>query len=175
MLFSYDFKYLSERWFDEATPVNYYTGLSIAIGSGDNGTITIVDLTKTSLSIKAVLGQGNDVALSAAYADGLITITLGTNGSGVADATKNTATLIAAALNAIEGKTWTATASGTGATAISAVIAETAFAGFEVDGTPCPIANLGVYDVDNNLYYICPVADNTHHNTHWIKLTPSSL
>lgn len=175
MYFSYDFRPLSERWFDEALPVNYYTGLSIAIGSGDNGTITIVDLTKTSLSIKAVLGQGNNVALSAAYADGLVTITLGTNESGVADATKNTATLIAAAINAIEGKTWTATASGTGATAISAAIAETAFVGFEVDGTPCPIAGLGLYDVDNNVYYVCTEADNTDRNTHWIKLTPSSL
>ena len=41
MLFSYDFKYLSERWFDEALPVNYDTGLTVDIGSGDNGTIKL--------------------------------------------------------------------------------------------------------------------------------------
>ena len=175
MLFSYDFKYLSERWFDEAVPVNHDAGLTIDIGSGDNGTITIVDRTKTALSIKAVLGSGNDVPLSAAYANGVITVTLGTGGAGAADNAKNTATLIAAAINGISDKTWTATASGTGATAIAAAITETAFDEYEIEGTACPIANLGLYDVDNNLYYVCTEADNTKYNTHWIKLTPSSI
>ena len=55
MLFSYDFKYLSERWFDEAVPVNHDAGLTIDIGSGDNGTITVVDRTKTELAVEAVL------------------------------------------------------------------------------------------------------------------------
>lgn len=373
MHFSYDFKYLSERWFDEATPTNYDEGLAATIGSGTNGSVTITDTTKTELAIVAalaaaggasasasyaeglisvelgtmlsgsigtgdngvisivdptedalsvvaalavagganasatfgaglitvrlgtkltttigtgadgtisiadvtedalaievVLGAGNNTALSAAFGAGKITVTLGTDGGGAADDAKNTATLVTAAINAIGAKTWTATASGTGATPIAvaaskdativvndlkntatlivaaingivaktwsaaasgtgatpitAPVAETAlsvianpakntatlvaaainaiadktwtatasgngttavavfteadFADTVVYGTPCQVAGLGLYDVDNNVYYVCTEADNTERNTHWIKLTPSAV
>jgi len=170
---------LSSKWFSATTPVNYLTGLTGTIGSGDNGTITIVDNTATALSIEVVVGATGATALSAAYATnkitvtlgtylvgtigsgddgtitivdstasalsieavvaessdqplsasesgGKITVTLGTDGSGLPDDTKNTATLVAAAISGIGGATWTATASGTGATPISAAITETA-------------------------------------------------
>lgn len=175
MLFSFDFRYLSERWFDEALPVNYDSGLTVDIGSGDNGTITIKDREKTALAIKVVLGDGNDIALSAAYADGVITVTLGTGAEGAADNTKNTAALVAAAINDVADATWEATASGTGATAITAAIAETALEAFEVLGTPCAVANTGVYDTGNHVYYVCLTSDSTPYNAGWIKLTPSSI
>ena len=274
MHFSYDFKYLSERWFDEATPTNYDEGLAATIGSGTNGSVaitdttktelaivaalaaaggasasasyaeglisvelgtklsgtigsgtdgvvTVVDATKTALSIEVAAGTGADAALAATYSDGTITVTLGTNAESAADNAKNTATLVAGAINAIADKTWTATASGTGATAFTIAIADTpltvvanalkntatlvaaainavsdktwtatasgngttaisafteaAFAETVVYGTPCQVAGLGLYDADNNVYYVCTEADNTEYNTHWIKLTPSAV
>lgn len=274
MHFSYDFKYLSERWFDEATPTNYDEGLAATIGSGTNGSVaitdttktelaivgalaaaggasasasyadglisvelgtmlsgsigagadgvvTVVDATETALSIEVAAGTGANADLAATYSDGTITVTLGTNAESAADNAKNTATLVAGAINAIAAKTWTATASGTGATAFTIAIADTpltvvanalkntatlvaaainavaaktwtatasgngstalgAFTEVTFDdtvvyGTPCPIAGLGLYDVDNNVYYVCTEADNTDRNTHWIKLTPSAV
>ena len=274
MYFSYDFKRLSERWFDEALPTNYDEGLAIEIGAGADGKVAITDTTKTDLSIVAALASeggadasasyangkisvelgtklsttigagadgvitiidetatakeievvvaaGNSASLAAAHSDGVITVTLGTDEAGAADAAKNTATLITAAINGIAAKTWTATASGTGATAISEAVAKkaftvvantakntatlvaaainaiegktwtatksgtgntaiSAFSEVEFDdtvayGTPCPISGLGLYDPDNNVYYVCTEADNTEYNTHWIKLTPSAV
>ena len=274
MFFSYDFSYLSERWFDEALPVNYDEGLAVeigsgtdgkvaitdttktalsivaalasdggadastsyadglisvelgtklsgTIGSGTDGVVSVVDATKTALSIEVAVAEGANAALAAAYNDGTITVTLGTNAESTVDNAKNTATLVAGAINAIAAKTWTATASGTGATVFTTAIPDTsltvianalkntatlvaaainaiadktwtatasgtgatAIAAFtEVDfdetvvyGTPCPIAGLGLYDPNSNLYYVCTEADNTDRNTHWIKLTPSSL
>jgi hypothetical protein len=243
------------------------TKLSTTIGTGADGTITIVDPTEDALAIEVVLGAGNNTAMSAAFNAGKITVTLGTDGGGAADDAKNTATLVTAAINGIVAKTWTATASGTGATPIAvaaskdativindakntatlivaaingvaektwsaaasgtgntaiaapisetalsvianpakntatlvaaainavsdktwtatasgngttaiAVFTEAAFAETVVYGTPCQVAGLGLYDVDNNVYYVCTEADNTVYNTHWIKLTPSAV
>ncbi len=54
---------LSSKWFSATTPVNYLTGLTGTIGSGDNGTITIVDNTATALSIEVVVGATGATAL----------------------------------------------------------------------------------------------------------------
>lgn len=100
------------------------------LGSGDNGVVTVtadeVGTEGNDLTIAAVLGVGLDVALSAAKVTNVITVTLGTNGSGTIDATKNTAVLVAGVITALADVS--AVASGTGATAIS-VTATTSFTG----------------------------------------------
>ena len=158
---------LSQKWFAEATPVNYLTGLTTTIGSGDNGVITIVDNTASALSIEAVVAGTANAALSVAFASATITITLGTDAESAADATKNTATLITAAINAVEDKTWTATASGTGATAISAAITKKALAAYTIDGTPCAESGVCLYDSATSTYYVCIEANNTTKNDNW--------
>lgn len=97
---------------------------STTIGSGANGTVTVTaDVAgRITYFITVVLGVGISVAMTAvaATASGgwtTITVTLGTDIAGALDATKNTATLVAAAVNALANVG--ATASGTGATALT--------------------------------------------------------
>ena len=107
---------------------------STTLGSGANGTITITcDTAGTAgnlFSARAVLAGDIDTAMSAAISSGAITVTLGTTHTGTADATLNTATLVAAAIDALAGVT--ATASGTGATAIPVTAAHNFTGGRDV-------------------------------------------
>ncbi len=103
---------------------------SAAIGSGTNGAVT---LTATAgnpgnlLTVTVAVAVGNSQALAAAKVGNAITITLGTDSGGLADATKNTATLIAAAAGGVSGIT--ATASGDGSGTILVASGPTAFTG----------------------------------------------
>ena len=116
------------------------------IGSGQNGVVTAsVDAAGVGgndYTIEVVVGAGENAPLSAVLT-GLggkeISVTLGTDGSGVADAAKNTATLVAAAITALEGVT--ATASGTGATALTTVVTEKAFTGGNAGGAVSSVKN----------------------------------
>lgn len=170
-MFDFNVRPISQKWFAAATPVNYISGLTTTIGSGDNGTITIVDNTAEALSIKVVVAGTANASLSAAFASDLITVTLGTNAESAADATKNTATLIVAAINGIADATWTATASGTGATAISAAVTKKSFTSYATDGTPCPEAGICLYNSANSTYYVCVAANNTTKNNNWRSFT----
>src|SRR5574344_1802122 len=155
---------ISQKWFAASTPVNF-VGASAEIGSGTNGKVTVThDYATTTDKIKAVVATGASKALSAAYTSGEIVVTLGTDSNSTADSTKNTATLIAAAINGISGKKWTAVASGTGVTAITSGISATAFTDGH-DGTPCPEA--GIVLKSSDTYYVCLEANNTTHNTNW--------
>ena len=111
-----------------AWPVN--VSATTTIGSGTNGVVTtIVDTLGTegnSYTISVVAGVGLNIALSAVLVGTAITVTLGTDGTGALDSTKNTAILVASAISALTGIT--ASASGTGATIIP-VTALTAFTG----------------------------------------------
>jgi len=169
----FDFKVrpIDQKWFAAATPVNYVSGLTTTIGSGDNGTITIVDNTAEALNIKVVIAGTANASLSAAFASGTITVTLGTDAVSAADATKNTATLISAAINGINNATWIATASGTGATAISAAITEKALTAYDTAGTPCPEAGICLYNSATGTYYVCICANNTTKNNNWRSFT----
>lgn len=90
---------------------------SATIGSGTNGAVT---LTATAgnpgnlLTVTVAVAVGNSQALAAAKTGNAITITLGTDSGGLADATKNTATLIAAAAGGVSGITAVASGNGTG-------------------------------------------------------------
>lgn len=75
-----------------------------------------------SITVAFVAGSGNNVATSAAQVGNAITVTLGTDGTGALDATKNTADKVAQVINGISGVTATATNTGntTGFTAAAA-------------------------------------------------------
>jgi hypothetical protein len=104
---------------------------SSSIGAGGDGTITIgvvaEGTTGNAYTVQAVNGVGNNVELSAVLASSILTITLGTDAGGVPDNAKNTATLVAAAIDALAE--FTATASGTGATVLAAMGAPATFSG----------------------------------------------
>jgi hypothetical protein len=112
------------------------TSATSAIGAGANGVVTTT-VTATGedgnlYTIEVVEGVGNNLALAAALDGYDITVTLGTDGSGDPDDTKNTATLIAAAIDALAGVT--AAASGSGVTPISAAVAQQSFHGGSMTG-----------------------------------------
>lgn len=104
------------------------------IGSGANGVVTVTATTAGAAAntntIRSVLGSGNDVALSAAVNSGVITVTLGTDGGGLADDAKNTATLVAAAVDGVTG--YDAVASGSGATPVPVTSAQSFAGGHDV-------------------------------------------
>lgn len=128
--------------FNDTTGSTSATGV---IGSGGNGTVTTtvtaVGTAGNSYTIQVVLGVGLNVALSAAVVGTAITVTLGTDGAGATDATKNTATLVAAAVDAIAAIT--SVASGTGATALTLAEGPTTFTGGAA-GTAVGIGRLKV-------------------------------
>jgi len=99
------------------------------IGSGTNGTVTLsVDgEAGNDYTVTVEAGDGNNLPLSVAESGGDIVVTLGTGAAGALDAAKNTATLVAAACDAITNVT--ATASGTGATALTTEEGPTSFTG----------------------------------------------
>jgi len=165
-----DIRLLTSKWFSDATPKNYKDA-STTIGSGTDGVVTVKavnDITATK-NIAAVVGAGANVSMSVTFASGTLTVTLGTDGVSAADATKNTAILIAEAIDALPD--FSATYSGTGATAISAAITSKAFTAGQL-GTPCMIG--GVALLSSGTYYVCTAPDNTTKNTNWKSFTLTS-
>lgn len=117
------------------------------IGSGANGTVTVTaDVAgRSHLTIQVVLGVGLNVAMTATLVAGTtlttILVTLGTDGTGALDPTKNTATLVAAAVNALAGVG--ATASGTGVTALTLTEGPKALGGRDRRIRPATITAVG--------------------------------
>ena len=159
-------KKITQKWFSGDHPVNADYA-SVSIGAGDNGVVTVTATTlgteENSYTIEVVEGVGSDVDLSATFEDGAIIVTLGTDVAEALDDTKNTATLIANAIEDLDGVS--AEASGTGATPFQAAVAEKSFTGgsyatvthepayiiledggtFTIYGTEYPV---GKYDTD---------------------------
>jgi hypothetical protein len=111
-------------------PVN----ASKSIGSGDNGVVTVTANQAweagNDLTLQVAINAGANASLSATFVGNDILVTLGTGSSaGVVDPTKNTAILVAGAINAISGRIFTAIKSGTGATAIPGIVAKANFTG----------------------------------------------
>lgn len=99
-----------------------------------NATLTVTAATAgwagNAISVKAVVAGTIDAALAAAISNNVITITLGTDGAGAADATKNTGTLVAAAVDAL---TEVACAtSGTGAGVVAAFSQQSLTGGHDI-------------------------------------------
>lgn len=104
---------------------------STTLGAGANGVVTVsVDdpagAAGNDLTVEVVAGVGNNVDLSAVLTVDALVVTLGTDGAGALDATKNTAVLVAGAIDDLDE--FTATASGSGTTVVP-VTAEKNFAG----------------------------------------------
>jgi hypothetical protein len=143
-----------KKWFAESVPTNAHKATA-TLGEGENGVITITYNTLgtegNDLELAVVVADGNSKPLAAAFANGVLTITLATDDNGAADVTKNTAALIATKVSTVSG--FTATKSGTGETAISTATTENiAFTGGSYC-TPSPIGGVWLYE--NNTYYYC--------------------
>lgn len=140
-------------WFAAQTPANAKSA-SVEFGSGTNGKVTIVYDKKgtdgNAYSVEVVVAEENSAPLAASLNGKKLTVSLATNSGGTADDTKNTAKLISAAINTISG--FIATYSGTGATAISAAVAESELEGGQY-GTACIEANTVIKG--SEYYYIC--------------------
>lgn len=95
------------------TPVS----ATAVIGEGDDGEVTITVVAAGSdgndIVVEVSVADGNDEALAVAFADGVLSVKLGTDGNGDADDAKNTATLVRAAIHGLDE--FTAAHSGTGA------------------------------------------------------------
>lgn len=107
------------------------TSATFSFGSGANGvvttTVTATGTAGNSFTMKVELGTGNNVPLSAALVGTAITVTLATDGTGANDPAANTATLVAAAIDALAQVT--SVASGTGAGVITSIFGPSAFTG----------------------------------------------
>lgn len=99
-----------------------------------NATLTVTAATAgwagNAISIKAVVAGSINAALAAAIANNVITITLGTDGAGAADDTKNTGTLVAAEVDALTEVT--CATSGTGAGIVAAFAQQSLTGGHDV-------------------------------------------
>jgi hypothetical protein len=139
-----------------------------AFGSGDNGVVTVTAATAgtagNDLTIEVVVSEENDASLAAAIDGNDILVTLGTDADGAADATKNTATLVAAAIHALTEVN--AEASGTGATAITEAVEQTSFTGgganFTVSSTAANVKTAIEADTDANALVTVANADGNN-------------
>lgn len=95
------------------------------IGSGEHGAVNLTaDATGAagnSYTVEVKLASGNDAPLSVAFADGDLVVTLGTDGTGNNDPVKNTALLVASAIEANTDITAVKTGNGTSSLAVEAV------------------------------------------------------
>jgi len=104
------------------------------VGSGADGTVDLVadaigaDANDYQVVVVSPVPAVNQ-PLSVTWVSEVLTITLGTDGAGVLDPTKNTATLVAAAVNVAAGVDMTAIATGTGASSLTTVEAIKNFTG----------------------------------------------
>ena len=112
-----------------------------------NASLVVNNVTNATLTVTGVAGAagaaGNskrivlvtgaptiNVSLAASYTSPTITVTLGTDGAGVLDDTKNTGTLVAAAIDALAD--FTCTTSGTGAGIVAPVAVQSLAGGSDV-------------------------------------------
>lgn len=108
---------------------------SLVVNAVTNATLTVTaevaGFAGNLLQVVVVTGAPTiNVALAAAKSGNVITVTLGTDGSGVLDNTKNTGTLVAAALDALSDVT--CTTSGTGAGIVAPVAVQTLSGGADI-------------------------------------------
>jgi len=162
--------FIQQSWFDGTAPQNAKSATA-TIGSGTNGTVTItIDAVGTggnSYTVEVVEGSGTDVDLDVSLTGTDIVVTLGTDGAGALDATKNTATLVAAAIDVLAGIT--ATASGDGSTALSVAEAQKSFSGGQY-GTVAPVPYTMMQD---ETYYYVNIAPNSIYDANWRRFTLS--
>lgn len=161
---------LQTKWFAESVPQNAKSATS-TIGSGDNGTVVItVDNVGTEgndYTVEVKEGAKASVSMSATLVDGAIVVTLGTDELSVLDDTKNTAILIATAINSLPGIS--AYASNTGETALTLAEAEANFTGGQY-GTVAPVPYTMLQD---ETYYYVNIAPNGKTDANWRRFSLS--
>jgi len=135
------------------------------IGDGADGKVTVTAAVKgaagNDLDIIVSDAGADDCAMTASIAAGVITVTLGKTGA-ILDPTKNTASLVAAAIDLLAEVT--AAASGTGNDPLVAAEAKKDFTGGQ-DGT---VGYEGEIVMDASRIYLC-TADNTINDANWIR------
>jgi len=135
------------------------------IGDGSDGKVTVTAAVKgaagNDLDIIVSDAGADDCAMTASIAAGVITVTLGKTGANL-DPTKNTASLVAAAIDSLTEVT--AVASGTGGDSLVAAEASQDFVGGQ-DGTE---GYEGEIVMDASRIYLC-TADNTINDANWIR------
>jgi hypothetical protein len=156
---------LQTKWFAEATPTNAAKATA-EIGSGTDGTVTIecseVGTEGNEYEVEVVIATGENKAMDAEFADGVLTVTLGTGADSGVDAAKNTAKLIATKISSLDG--FTATASGEGTSSISTATEENVAFEDGSYGTVCPIGDVWLKISD--VYYYCS-APNSRYDANW--------
>jgi len=148
----------------KVTPKNAKAA-SQTIGAGQDGEVTVTAAVKgvagNDLDIIVSNAGADDCAMTADIAAGVITVTLGKTAAAL-EPTKNTATLVAAAINLLTEVT--AAASGTGDDSLVAAEASQDFVGGQ-DGTE---GYEGEIVMDASRIYLC-TADNTINDANWIR------
>jgi len=168
---NFELRPISQKWFSEATPVNYKAAKA-TITTDNDETITIfADDIKTDVVIKIVVADAKNKPLSVALEDGVITITLGTTADDVVtvDDTKNTLDKIATEISKLNG--FTAIASDDTSVIDTATSADIEFTDGNY-GTPCLQAGVGL--IGTEYYYVCTKSDNTVYNDGWRRFTLAS-
>lgn len=128
----------NNSWFGSSVP-NNCIGSSVVFGSLPNGRITVTstgvigDESNNRFTLQAVAAVGNSKAMTATFANNVITITLGTNAGGALDNAKNTATLIVTEINKLAGFNATFSGDGSGVVGITAECASTNVGGSIAD------------------------------------------
>ena len=160
----------TKPWFS-GTPVNARAA-SISIGSGTNGKVTItaplVGTEGNSYSVTVSTSGASGCDMSATISGMDITVVLGKTGTSL-EATKNTATLIAAAIDALEGVS--AVASGTGADSISTAADKTNFTGGQY-ATPAKTKSIIVI---SGTWYIATKPVSKWTTDGWYSASPSLI
>jgi hypothetical protein len=154
----------AERIRKVTAPVNAKAA-SQTIGGGGDGTVTVTAAAKgpagNDLDIIVSDAGADDCEMTASIAAGVITVTLGKTAAAL-EPTKNTATLVAAAINLLTEVT--AVVSGTGNDSLVAAEASQDFVGGQ-DGTE---GYEGEIVMDASRIYLC-TADNTINDANWIR------
>lgn len=164
--------FVNTKWFAEETPVNAVKA-SKAIGAGEDGVVTITadnyGTEGNDFTIEVVVAEGANANMTASITGKDIVVTLGTGAdAGVVANAKNTAKLIATAIDTLAGVT--AVKSGTGATAFTEAIEKASLAG----GLYATETPQGCWMVIGEYIYLTPVPVG-HIGTSWRKISLSAL
>lgn len=160
---------ITKNWFAETAPLNAKkASVNVGIGTEPDANIILeynkIGTEGNAYSLQFVKGVGNNIELSAALVGKVVKLTLGTDGAGVLDTSKNTVAQAVTLLNAVEG--FGAVYDGIEETVITVegdASDAWALTGGQF-GTPCPVPYTVVKDAN---YYYTNIAPNTEHDANW--------
>ena len=162
---------IRQNWFGGGAPTNWKPAIT-TIGAGASGTINII---VDSIDAAEADGYTVEVEINSDVSEDLavsltgkaLVVTLGTDGTGAADNTLNTAELIVEEINELTGLT--ATFTGDGSTPLDTVEDEKDFTAMQY-GTECPepMVVVRVWDAGSSEWdYYVNIAPNGKFDTNW--------